>query len=159
MLDIDQVINDLAEALQDQADYDHWWLLDPERGTFEYWTRELGIGDDGPKDLDELVAERGLIVVEPLPSFIWHQDMADFAAGISDEKAGRRLTRAIRGRGAFRRFKNELYEEYPMLVQVWHAFQDVRAKRRAVEWLADHSLVSENAAEAYLATLAEPELP
>jgi hypothetical protein len=31
--------------------------------------------------------------------------MADFANGISDEPAGRRLARAIDGKGAFRRFK------------------------------------------------------
>lgn len=55
--------------------------------------------------------------------------MADFAEGISDDTAGRRLARAIRGRGAFRRFRDELHEEYPDLVSVWHAFRDTRAKR------------------------------
>jgi hypothetical protein len=50
--------------------------------------------------------------------------MADFAAGISDDRTGRRLARAIEGRGAFRRFKDELHEEYPHLLAVWHAFRD-----------------------------------
>jgi hypothetical protein len=51
--------------------------------------------------------------------------------------AGRRLGRAISGRGAFRWFKYELYEEYPGPVPAWQAVRDARAKRRAVEWLLD----------------------
>jgi len=42
--------------------------------------------------------------------------MADFAEGISDERVGRRLGRVIDGRGAFRRFKAELNDEYPDLL-------------------------------------------
>jgi hypothetical protein len=32
--------------------------------------------------------------IDPLPSWIWYQDMADFAEAITDERAGRRLSRA-----------------------------------------------------------------
>jgi hypothetical protein len=37
--------------------------------------------------------------------------MTDFADQITDEQGGRRLARAIRGKGAFGRFKDELHEE------------------------------------------------
>jgi hypothetical protein len=59
--------------------------------------------------------------------------MADFADGITGERAGRRLARAIRGRGAFRRFRDQLYEEYPDLLPACQAFRNVRASRRAVQ--------------------------
>jgi Uncharacterised protein family (UPF0158) len=85
--------------------------------------------------------------------------MADFAEQITDELAGRRLARAIRGRGAFRHFKDELHEEYPHLVPVWSAFRDARAQRRAVEWLVDYDLVAEADAERFLAVHPEPALP
>jgi hypothetical protein len=49
--------------------------------------------------------------------------MADFADRVSDERAGRRLARAIQGKGAFRRFKAELAEEYPHLLPGWYAFR------------------------------------
>jgi hypothetical protein len=39
--------------------------------------------------------------------------MADFAQQVSDAVARQRLARALSGRGAFLRFKNELSEEYP----------------------------------------------
>ena len=34
------------------------------------------------------------------------------------------LARAIQGKGAFRRFKDELHEEYPDLLPAWYAFRD-----------------------------------
>ena len=70
-----------------------------------------------------------------------------------------RLGRAIRGKGAFRRFKNELFEEYPDLVPVWRAFSDARAKRRAVEWLLEQGLVHDNAAQQFLVDHPDPALP
>jgi len=68
--------------------------------------------DQTPVDLDKL----DLICIDPVPSYIWYQDMADFADWVSDERAGRRPARAIQGKGAFRRFKGELQEEYPHLL-------------------------------------------
>lgn len=85
--------------------------------------------------------------------------MADFAEGVSDDAAGRRLGRAIRGRGAFRRFKDELFEEYPDLVPAWHAFRDARAKRRAVEWLLGQGLIQDDAAGKFLVDHPDPHLP
>lgn len=161
MLAIDQVdLDELAGALEHQVDYgESCWLIDPKSGQFEYWTRDCGIDGFNPVDLDELCDERGLIGIDPLPSYVWYEDMADFAAGVSDEKASGRLERAIRGRGAFRRFKDELHEEYPELLTIWHRFHDVRAKRRAVEWLLDNKLVSPEDADRYFGTLDEPALP
>jgi Uncharacterised protein family (UPF0158) len=95
----------------------------------------------------------------PNPSLVWYQDMADFAEAITDDRAGRRLLRAIQGRGAVRRFKDELHEEYPELVPVWYAFRDARATRRAVQWLADNSLISNEAADLFLTSDPDPDLP
>jgi hypothetical protein len=85
--------------------------------------------------------------------------MADFADQISDERAGRRLARAIQGKGAFRRFKAELNDEYPHLLPAWYTFRDARAHRRAVEWLADNSLVDHDAATRFLDEHPEPAVP
>jgi hypothetical protein len=67
-----------------------------------------------------------------------------------DERAGPRLARAIQDKGAFRRFKAQLHEEYPQLLRAWHAFRDARAHRRAVEWPADNSLVHDDPATRFL---------
>jgi len=91
-----------------------------------FWTSDTGIDGQTPVDLDEL----DLICIDPVPSYICYQDMADFADQVSDERAGRRLARAIQGKGAFRRFKAELQEEYPHPLPAWYAFRDARARGR-----------------------------
>ena len=148
-------LGEIADALANQTDYEHRWLINPQTGEIVFWTADAGIDGQTPVDLDEL----DLVCIGALPSWIWYQDMADFAEAITDERAGRRLTRAIRGRGAFRRFKDELHEEHPDLLPVWYAFRDARARRRAVRWLADNSLIADEAAERFLASHPDPDLP
>jgi hypothetical protein len=147
VLDLNSLdLEEIATALADQTDYEHRYLISPETGEIAFWTSDTGIDGQNPVDLDEL----DLICINPLPSYVWYQDMADFADQVSDEQAARRLARAIQGKGAFRRFKAELHEEYPQLLPAWHAFRDARARRRAVEWLADNSLVDTEAAARFL---------
>jgi hypothetical protein len=151
-------LDEIATALQDQTAHEYCWLIDPRTGEIKYWSEELGIDGQNPVDLDELV-DLGLVVIHALPARVWYRDMADFAAGISDPRAQDRLTGALHGQGAFRRFKNALYEGFPHLVDAWSAWRDHRASRRAVEWLADHDLIDEATLERYLEEHPAPELP
>lgn len=156
MLDLNSLnLDEIGEALADKTDYEHWWLIHPETGEIAWWSSDTGIDGHNPIDVDEL----DMVAIHPLPSWVWYQDMADFAEGISDERAGRRLARAIDGKGAFRRFRDELQEEYPNLRGAWEAFREVRAKRRAVEWLADQELIEEDAASRFMADHPDPDLP
>ncbi|WP_310963373.1 UPF0158 family protein [Nocardioides terrisoli] len=156
MLELSRLdVDEIANALADQTDYDHQWLIDPETGELAFWTSDTGIDGENPVDIDDL----DLVPIEALPSYIWYQDMADFADGIGNEGAARRLARALDGKGAFRRFKRELYEEYPGLVASWHAFRDTRAQRRAVEWLAGEKLIDKDVAAQFFDENPDPDLP
>jgi hypothetical protein len=156
VLDLSSInLEEIASALADQEDYDHCWLINPGTGEIVFWTTDTGIDGQTPIELDEL----DMVAIDPLPSWVWYQDMDDFADRITDERAGRRLARAIEGKGAFRRFKDELYQEHPDLVPAWHAFRDARARRRAVQWLADNSLIGSDAADSYVAGHPDPALP
>jgi hypothetical protein len=146
---------EIATALADQTDYEHKWLVDPRTGQVAFWTSDTGIDGENPMEIDEL----DLTLIDPLPSYVWFQDMADFAEGISDRTAGRRHTESLRGRGAFRRFKNLVYDHYPELIPTWHALRDVRAERRAVDWLAEQGLIDEEAARQFTADRPDPDLP
>ena len=86
MIDLSVVdLEELAMALGDQNGYEHHWLIDPDSGQISLWTEDGGIDGEHPVDLDEV----DLIGINPLPSSVWYQDMADFADGISDERARR----------------------------------------------------------------------
>jgi len=47
-------------------------------GAVTLWTADTGIDGQTPVDLEEL----DLICIDPLPSWVWYQDMADFAEAI-----------------------------------------------------------------------------
>ena len=91
-------LDEIASALADQTEYEHQWLIDPQTGELPFWTADTGIDGQTPADLEEL----DLVCIHPLPSYIWYQDMTDFAEALTDERARRRLLRAIQGRGGLR---------------------------------------------------------
>jgi hypothetical protein len=156
MLDLGRIdVEEIAAALADQTDYEHRWLIDPRTGQVAFWTSDTGINGKDAVETDEL----DLLVIDPLPSNVWFQDMADFAEGISDSVVGRQLADSLQGRGAFRRFKNQVYERHPELISAWHALRDVRARRRAVEWLLDQELIDDSAAQQFMAEHPDPLLP
>src|SRR5206468_10868861 len=78
-------------------------------------------------------------------------------ARVPERRAADQLARAIEGRGAFRRFKDTLYE-LSDLRERWFAFHDVRMRRRAIEWLRDNRLVDDVAAVAALTALEDPSI-
>ena len=76
MLELNSLdLEEIAIALADQAGYEHRWLINPQTGEIVFWTADTGIDGQTPVDLDEL----DLVGIDPLPSWIWYQDMADFA--------------------------------------------------------------------------------
>lgn len=157
MLDLSAVhIEELASALADQTDYDHRWLIGPQSGEIVFWTSDCGIDGETPVDIEEL---DHLVLIDPLPSYVWYQDMVDFAEGISDGRAGERLACTLEGKGAFRRFRNELHQRQPDLVSVWRAFSDGRAAARAVRWLADEGIIDEDSAQRFFRDNPDVTLP
>jgi hypothetical protein len=150
-------LGEIAYALSSRTDYEHCWLINSQTGEIVFWSADTGIDGQTPVDLDDL--DPDLVSIHPLPSYVWYEDMADFAEAVTDEQAGRRLARAIQGKGAFRRFRDELEEEYPDLLPVWYAFRDARADRRAVRWLAENSLISDEAVDRFLVTHPEAHVP
>jgi hypothetical protein len=52
-----------------------------------------------------------------------------------------------------------LGRDHPHLLPAWYAFRDTRAKRRAVEWLADNSLIDDGAASRFPTDHPDIELP
>jgi len=127
MLDLGGIdAEEIVTALADQTDCEHRWLIYPRTGRVAFWTSNTGIDGENRVEIDEL----GLILIDPLPSSVWYRDMADFADGISDSAAGRRLTQSRQG--GVQTLQTADLEHHPELISAWHALRDVRAQRRAV---------------------------
>lgn len=62
--------------------------------------------------------------------------MEDFIDQLSNEQKAYKLARAIRGRGAFRRFKDMVYELN--LENQWYQFEADTYKKLAIQWCQDN---------------------
>jgi len=144
----------LCEALEDHSDHTEWWL-DPKTGSIETWPSDVSAIDDSEEGHP---ADRAWIQIEPLPSHESYEDLVDFTERVRDPGARDLLERAIAGRGAFRRFKDTLFD-FPELREAWFRFHDVRMERRALGWLTDQGLVDEEASGRAIEARPDPDLP
>jgi len=69
-------------------------LIDPCTGEVTFWTSDTRIDGHDPGEIDDL----DLVAIDPLPTYVWYQDMVTFADRISDDLASQHL----KGRSAAR---------------------------------------------------------
>jgi predicted nucleotidyltransferase len=152
VLDLNTVdLGELAQALEDHS-YEHTWWLDPQTGEVLFWSDYFEEEDQPDPEA------RGLRAIDPIPSHEGYEDMQDFIERVRSPQARDLLERAISGRGAFRRFKDTLFD-FPELRETWFRFHDARFERRAIRWLLDEGLIDEAAAERAIAERPDPEAP
>jgi len=151
MLDLDRIdLGELYAALEDNSPrYDAFWVFDTRTGETRVYNRDAGDFEDAD-DLDE-----ALVRIEPLPSSEAYKDMAAFVDRVAERRPAELLARAIEGRGAFRRFKDTLFE-FPQLREQWFAFHDARMRRRAIEWLAGNGVIDQETADGAQARYPDP---
>jgi len=137
-------------------------VTDDARGQLEAIYEAMnGEGGEASPALADLVAESGLhdwqqqavlqadavergygdrfIAVPQMDSHEAYGDMEDFIATIRNPHIRELLDVAIMGRGAFRRFKDVLYN-YPHEEKRWFAFKEARMVERVREWLEAHDI-------------------
>ncbi|MCI0394910.1 MAG: UPF0158 family protein [Chloroflexi bacterium] len=100
-------------------------------------------------EADQVEAGLGVtfIAVPHADSREGYEDMEEFIATVQNPRLENELWLAIRGRGAFRRFKDVL-AGYPKERERWFAFKSDRLTARIVDWLAAEGIESTNLSEA-----------
>jgi len=64
--------------------------------------------------------------------------MEDFCLSLSDERISNKLLNYIKGRGAFRRFKDEIYRLG--IEEDWYRYRDNAFKEMAIDWCKDNGV-------------------
>lgn len=95
--------------------------------------------EEEPDSLDDNQASDRWLRFDSLGSRAGFCDMEEFLETVADERLATRLGRALGGRGAFRRFKDEL-ADVPDELARFHRFTDDRRRGRARRWLAEEGL-------------------
>ncbi len=128
-------LDELGEALDQSGGSDSF--IDLTDGTL--WPAQLFDVDQGPADFDP-ESDRWLLVVG-LGSGPAYDAMQRFVATIEQPDLALRLSDALAGSGAFRRFQTELSRHEDEYTR-WHRFRDDARLGRARSWLADHGYQS-----------------
>jgi len=105
---------------------------------------DLATGQVWPQSALDYAEETGEAEDDDPDRWLWvdcegsrsaYHDMVWFIEELDDPNLTDRLARAISGRGAFRRFKDTLFDR-PDLMTQWYAFSGDRQRGRARSWLA-----------------------
>jgi Uncharacterised protein family (UPF0158) len=94
---------------------------------------------DWANDLEDGEADDRWLRFDSLGSRPGFRDMTEFLETVADARLATRLDRALDGRGAFRRFKDEL-ADVPDELARFYRFTDDRRRGRARRWLAESGL-------------------
>lgn len=144
MLDPESVgLDELCAALDDHTDGTTWWI-DPATGEVRPVLDAVAPG--APEEWRH---------IRPTESYQSYRDMSEFVAAVHHRRAADLLDRAIAGRGAFRRFKDTLFE-FPELRDQWFRFRRARSRRRAVAWLATEGMLTPEDAQRISALFPDP---
>jgi hypothetical protein len=65
--------------------------------------------------------------------------MVSFAGTVTNKELKEKMTIALDGRGAFRRFRNVL-NAYPEELERWYTFKDDYIRDEAIQWLLEHGI-------------------
>jgi hypothetical protein len=122
---------ELVQMAFEDRDGDGQWFLDLETGEA---VRVNELDDDELREqIEDGFGERYLRVPYQ-GSDAGYRDMEEFIDSVTDDRCRELLDVAIRGKGAFRRFKDVL-QAHPAERERWFAFQKERVHDRIRRWL------------------------
>ncbi|MEX0772869.1 MAG: UPF0158 family protein [Balneolales bacterium] len=135
------LLEDIAMATNDN-NYEMEWYLDVQDGKtvlISDFTDDDEMRELVENDLDE---ERFIPIPVKGPAEGWHE-MEQFilSRDDQDEKTQNLLLTIIKGKGAFRRFKDALYDVG--LHEQWFGFKDRQDRKDVLNWLKSRNLITD----------------
>src|SRR5207237_9926390 len=91
----------------------------------------LGLSDEDERLSEEIDGSNDYIAIERIASHVAYQWMVDFVDEMvapADEHAAEKLSMALNGKVAFRRFKETLYRVKEQCMQAWYQWRDKQLK-------------------------------
>ena len=128
-------LKDIIDAIE-QTDQDSEFFLDKETGDI-VWVNDMCMEREEHEEISEQLDAHGCYRLPTSYDIHDYDIMVSFINTQSGE-AYNRLSSAIKGRGAFRRFKDALY--HLGIEQSWYDFQADAYKKIAMEWCEEHDI-------------------
>ncbi len=129
---------DMLEIAMEDSDLANTYLLNLVSGEVIFFSDHLGLSDEDERLLAEIDGSDDYVAVERIPSYEAYQWMVDFVDEMvapADENAAEKLSIALNGKGAFRRFKDTLHRVDEQWLQAWYQWREKQLKAAVDEWL------------------------
>jgi len=129
---------DMLETAMEDSDLSNRYYLNLVSGKVVFFSDDLGLSEEDERLSEEIDESDDYIAVDRIPSHVAYQWMVDFVEEMvapTDENAADKLSIALEGKGAFRRFKDTLYRVDEKWQQSWYQFRDKQLKDAVEEWL------------------------
>ena len=129
---------DMLEAAMEDADLAHRYFLNLVTGEVVFFSDYLGLSDEDERLSEEIDGSNDYVAIERIPSheaYQWMVDFVDEMVAPADEPAAEKLSIALNGKGAFRRFKDTLHRLDDRWLQAWYQWRSKRLEAALAEWL------------------------
>src|SRR5437899_9129858 len=113
---------DMLETAMEDSDLANRYFLNLVSGEVVFFSDYLGLSDEDERLLEEIDGSNDYVAIERIPSHEAYQWMVDFV----DEHAAEKLSIALNGKGAFRRFKDTLHRVDEQWLQAWYQWINKR---------------------------------
>lgn len=114
---------DMLETAMEDADLARRYFLNLAKGEVLFFSDYLGLSDEDERLLEEIDGSKDYVAVERIPSHEacqWMVDFVDELVAPADESVAEKLSIALDGEGAFRRFKDALHRVDEHWLQAWY---------------------------------------
>ena len=128
-------LSDIIDAMEMEDQYSEYFL-DKKTGKIEY-VNDMVMTQKEKEEVYDMLDEHGFYSLPTSFDIREYDLMEDFIGGMPEGVQGR-MYDAIQGRGAFRRFKDMLFEMG--IEQAWYDFKDDAYKRKAARWCKENGL-------------------
>lgn len=132
-------LRELGESLNDgSCEMAHYF--DPSTGEVvmaDAYGEVLG-ADNNPVDLEEV----DWLPIERISAQKAYEDMERFTAAVGDARLRLQLQRDLEGRGAFRRFRQRIYDIPEEFGRDWNEYSQTCSGLRGLDWLEERNLVA-----------------
>ena len=129
---------DMLETAMEDSDLANRYFLNLVTGKVVFFSDYLGLSDEDERLLEDIDGSNDYVAIERIPSHVAYQWMVDFVEEMVapvDEHAAEKLSIALNGKGAFRRFKDTLHRVDGQWLQAWYQYRDKRLKAAVDEWV------------------------
>ncbi len=126
---------DMLETAMEDSDLTNRYFLNLVTGEVIFFSEYVGLSNEDEQLLEEIDGSNNYVAVERIPSHEAYQWMVDFMDEIvapADENAAEKLSIALNGKGAFRRFKDTLHRVDDQWLQAWYQWRDKQLKATRV---------------------------